>query len=158
MRMFFVALHIRLDESTVQHFSQRMASSGFNVTYLEEGKVHAKELEKIPDLYPDCIILTSGPSVSAALVASVKSRHSGAIIAINPVWKEDLKPLLSSVEASVIIFTDEPDLSSTRMQAMKYHDRIAGSRIHYLKSDAMKTLLSHPERLIRVLEDVLDAR
>ena len=78
--------------------------------------------------------------------------------AINPVWKENLKPLLSLVESKVIIFTDGPDLSTKRMEAMKYHDRIAGSHIHYLKSDAMNTLLEHPDRLIKVLEDGLDAR
>ncbi|MGC8514830.1 MAG: hypothetical protein ACP5OC_01680 [Thermoplasmata archaeon] len=157
MRRFLVALHTMLDEDMVQHFSQKMASSGYNVTYVEEENVRAEELEKMLEQFPDCIILTSGPSVSAALIASVRSRPSGAIIAINPMWKEDLKPLLSSVESSVIIFTDGPDLSSIRMQAMKYHDRIAGSRIHYLKSDAMKTLLGHPERMIKVLEDALDA-
>lgn len=158
MRGLLVALHIGMDEDKMQHFSSRMASSGFIVSYIEMKNVQAESLGETLGKTPDCVILTSGFLVSAAMIASVKSRHAGTIFAINPVWQENLKPLLSSVESKVIIFTDGPDLSTKRMEAMKYHDRIAGSHIHYLKSDAMHTLLEHPDRLIKVLEDGLDAR
>ena len=158
MREFLVALHISMDEDKMQHFSSRIASSGFIVSYIEMKDMQAESHGETVGKTPDSIILTSGFSAPAVMIASVKSRHAGTIIAINPVWEENLKPLLSSVESKVIIFTDGPDLSTKRMEAMKYHDRIAGSHIHYLKSDAMNTLLEHPDRLIKVLEDGLDAR
>ena len=158
MKRFLVALETGLNEARAQHFSSSMASTGFDVTYIEPENLQEEVLEKIMVQSPECMILTSGSLVSSALKASVRSGHSGTLVIINPIWQDDLKPLLSSVEARVIIFTDGPDLSSIRMQAMKYHDRISGSRIHYLKPGPMKALLEHPERLIKALEDAIDAR
>lgn len=158
MMRFFVALQSGLDGPMVQHFSTSMLSYGFDVTYIDPVNLQEKALEEIMLQYPGCIVLTSGSLVSCVLVSSVRSGHSGAIVAINPTWEEKLKPLLRSVETKVRIFTDGPDLSSTRMQAMKYHDRISGSHIYYLKPGRLKALLEHPERMIRTLEDAIDAR
>ncbi|MCL4451700.1 MAG: hypothetical protein M1327_03625 [Candidatus Thermoplasmatota archaeon] len=158
MKKLLVALHVPLDDVTEGHFSGRMVSAGFNVVYINAGPSQEDELDKIASESPGCLILTSGSVITAALVDSLKYRHVGTVIAINPLWNDSLKPLLSSVEASLIIFTDAPDLSNVRMHAMKYHDRIARSRIHYLRSNAIKTLLEHPDRIIKSLEETLDAK
>ncbi len=158
MKKFIVALHVVLDDVTEEHFSSRMASAGFTAVHISAGPGQEEELDKIASESPGCIILTSGIVLTAALLDSMKYRHVDAVIAINPLWNDSLKPLLSRVETSLIIFTDAPDLSNVRMQAMKFHDRVAGSRIHYLRSDAIRTLLDHPDRIIKLLEETLDAK
>ncbi len=158
MRKLLVALASLPDSKTISRFSERVANAGFKAIFIVAQDPLKAQLEEHCSIDQDCVLLISGVLVKDALLASLNLGGIEAIIAVNPEWSHDLGPVLSSVVTRVIIVTDGPELSSSRMQAMKYHDRISGSTINYLRLDAVKTLLDHPERMIKMLEDGLDAR
>jgi len=152
-----VALADLPGNKAISRFSDRVANAGFNAVFIDAQNPLKAELEEHCSIEQECVLLTAGVLVKDALLASLSPGGIEAIIAVNPAWNHDLGPVLSSVGSRVIIVTDGPELSGSRMQAMKYHDRISGSSINYLRADAIKTLLEHPERMIKILEDGLDA-
>lgn len=156
MRKLFVALARLPDNNIVSHFSGRVETAGFDAVFIDPRNPLKSELEHCAS-DQECVLLVADERVTDALLASLRSNKIKAIIAVNPVWNHDLAPVLSSVDSKVIIVTDGPELSGFRMQAMKYHDRISGSIVQYLRSDAVKTLLEHPDRVIKMLEDDLNA-
>ncbi len=107
------------------------------------------------DLPSDTLILAEGryfPKTISRILSL--NRKDLFLVGVSPLWDDEIKHELHRVEIPVLILSYSSDLSKEGISAMKYHDRIAGSTVKYLKGGEKN--LRHPERLIQILQEWLD--
>lgn len=123
-----------------------------------EMEVHfRKNLDNLGHVPSGALLLVEGRFFPDALSAILEvGRKDLSIVGLAPVWKDEIRKLLSMVDFPVMLITSRSDLSPQGISTMKYHDRIAGSVVRYLKRGELE--MRHPDRIARLLEEWLNDR
>ena len=144
MREIIFLLSRGNESAESDHLTGAMRKIGLHVTFLPG----LPEREKLPSA---CIVVAEGTQFADTIIKLVESgRKDISLIGLFPGWAERVRSQLHSIEFPVLIISGESDLSTESLAAMKYHDRISGSTVKYLRGKNHQ--FDHPDRLARIVE------
>ena len=101
------------------------------------------------------IFISGGSCFPSVLKNMISLQRKDCLVGLDPEWDVSLKQDLYRIEFPVILICGGGESSLSRMQSMKYHDRISKSSLVYVNSDPVKILFNRPERIFKIFEQYM---
>ena len=101
------------------------------------------------------ILISSGSCFPSVLKNMISLQRKDCLVGLDPEWDVSLKQDLHRIDFPVILVCGGGESSMSRLQSMKYHDRISKSSLVYVDSDPVKILFNRPERIFKIFEQYM---